>query len=190
MRHASLLDRLTLYGGAALFALVVLYILAKRSAYFVPAGLVPSLPAFAPSSLLPANASLLPALGAAWNATAWAAWKLAALGGRGAKLGGAGQPMKLGGGGGRFGVVPPAAEAPKANWDEWAGRASRAHWDAGGRGREGEPPAEPADGGAQEWPDPNDPAYEEPVMRCRSPAACWPASGLGNKDGCLASGEC
>ena len=57
MHRASLLDRLTLYGGAALFAAVVLYIVTKRAAYFVPPGVLRAIPSF--SSLVPGNASFV-----------------------------------------------------------------------------------------------------------------------------------
>ena len=44
MRRASLLDSAALWGGVALFTLVVAYVVVRRAAYFVPAGLIPSLP--------------------------------------------------------------------------------------------------------------------------------------------------
>jgi len=43
LRRASTVDSLALWGGVALFATVVLYVVARRLAYFVPSGLLPSL---------------------------------------------------------------------------------------------------------------------------------------------------
>eukprot|EP00884_Botryococcus_braunii_P022194 jgi/Botrbrau1/8659/Bobra.0087s0013.1 len=42
MKRHSWLDFFSLWGSVALFALVVLYIVTKRAAYFVPAGMLPS----------------------------------------------------------------------------------------------------------------------------------------------------
>ena len=43
MQRHSVLDRLYLWGGVAVFSLVVLYLLQKRLVYFVPRGLLPGL---------------------------------------------------------------------------------------------------------------------------------------------------
>lgn len=180
--------------AAALFALVVLYIVAKRSAHFVPTGLLPGLPAFGQASNASSTTSMLPAVrGTAWNATIWAggaawhasvwtgsaAWnasvwtaaKLGSLSSKAAKSGGAQQQqqqVKLGGG--RFGVVPsppppPPSQAPEAGYDRWADQASRAHWDAASRDADRDTPRADDGATAEEWPVPSDPAYEEPIMR-------------------------
>ena len=190
-KHADMLHCVL---PAALFALVVLYIVAKRSAHFVPTGLLPSLPAFRQAGNNSSSTSLLPAVrGTAWNASVWAggaawhtsvwtgraAWnasvwtaaKLGSLSRKEAKPGGGQQQQQVKLGGGRFGVVPPPPpppyQAPEAGYDRWAEQASRAHWDGadGDAGRAVRAPGEDGSASSDEWPDPSEPAYEEPVMR-------------------------
>ncbi len=149
MRRASLWDRLTLWGGAALFAAVVAFIVYKRLAYFVPAALVPNLGALVPAMPAFGLANLTSGLGSLWSPAPSPA------------------------------VVPDAGglqdDDPRMQqWQRWADASGQRHAaeDAGRTGGTGGTERELGgvgdagyrEGGtAEQWPDPSDPSYVDPA---------------------------
>ncbi len=157
MRRASVWDRLTLWGGAAIFFAVVAFIVYKRLAFFVPAALVPNLGALMPT---------LPAFSLANLTSGLPFWSPPPGPHPGPEVDVDG--IVTGGG-------LSDTDAGMEQWRRWAaapGQQRAAEDAASAHGREGVH-RELADvegvykegGSADEWPDPSDPAYVEPAVR-------------------------
>ncbi|KAK9916485.1 hypothetical protein WJX75_003255 [Coccomyxa subellipsoidea] len=157
MRRASLWDRLTLWGGAALFAAVVAFIVYKRLAYFVPAALVPNFGALVPGMPAFGLANLTSGLGHLWSP--------------------APSPTA------EVDVRRVEDDDPRMQqWQHWAGASRSAETGRGGGDKElGNVDAAYREGGsADEWPDPSEPSYIEPMVRYEeqlSAAASQPSQG-------------
>ena len=157
MRRASLWDRLTLWGGAALFAAVVAFIVYKRLAYFVPAALVPNFGALVPGMPAFGLANLTSGLGHLWSP--------------------APSPTA------EVDVRRVEDDDPRMQqWQHWAGASRSAETGRGGGDKElGNVDAAYREGGsADEWPDPSEPSYIEPTVRYEeqlSAAASQPSQG-------------